>query len=129
VSRPITIAAWLAMAAGLVALGGCGPAAAKQADPEAARQALRQALESWKKGEAPDSLKSASPPVVVVDRDWRRGAKLLDYELSETPAPNGFDQQFTVSITLEDAGRKKSQKVAFNVATHPKRVVVRAEGS
>jgi hypothetical protein len=129
VSRTITIAAWFGFAMGLAALGGCGPTAAKQADPDAARQALRQALESWKKGETPDSLKSASPPVVVVDRDWRRGARLLDYELSDTPAPNGFDQRFTVSITLEEDGRKKIQKVAFNVATHPKRVVVRAEGS
>jgi len=127
--RPITIAAWLALAGGLMALGGCNSAAPSQADPEAARQALRQALESWKKGEAPDALQAASPPLVVVDRDWRRGVRLLDYELSEPPALNGFDQRFTVSITLEDAGRTKSQKVAFNVATHPKRVVVRADGS
>jgi len=129
VSRTITIAGWLALAGGLMPLGGCNSVAPKQADPDAARQALRQALDSWKKGEPPDSLKAASPPLVVVDHDWKRGTRLLDYELSDTPAPNGFDQRFTVSITLEEGGHKKSQKVAFNVATHPKRVVVRADGS
>jgi hypothetical protein len=128
-SRTITIATWFALAVGLMPGGGCDSAAPRQTDPDAARQALRQALDSWKKGEAPNSLQTASPPLVVVDRDWRRGVRLLDYELSDSPAPNGFDQRFTVSVTLEEGGHKKSQKVAFNVATHPKRVVVRAEGS
>ena len=118
---------FVALGVGLAALAGCGPTA-KQADPDAARAALRQALDAWKKGDAPESLKSVSPPVTVSDRQWQQGAKLLDYEVSDKTEANGFDQRFTAKLTLDDPAGKKTQKAAYDVSTHPKLVVVRAEG-
>lgn len=118
---------FVALAAVCVALAGCGPTA-RQADPDAARAALRQALDAWKKGESPESLKAASSPVTVADQQWARGAKLIDYELSDKTTANGFDQRFTATLTLADPAGKKTQKVAYDVSTHPSLVVVRAEG-
>jgi hypothetical protein len=71
-----------ALATGGALLQGCsgGSGRAAPVDPGRAREALKSALESWKKGETPDALKSASPPIVVQDFDWMAGHSLVNYE-------------------------------------------------
>lgn len=115
------------LALALAALTGCEPAASP-ADPAAAQQALTRALDAWKKGDAPESLATASPSITVADQQWQKGAKLLEYVVAEKSAASGFDQSFTVTLTLDDPAGKKTQKAAYSVSTHPKLVVVRAEG-
>lgn len=113
-----------AIALVLAFAAGCG-SAPTQSDPEVARQTLQRALDAWKRGDPPDALKDASPPVTVADTEWRRGAKLLAYELADKTEPSGFDQRFTVKLTLD--ADKKPRTVMYDVSTHPKLVVVRAE--
>jgi hypothetical protein len=104
---------------------GCGP---KAADPGAASATLRRVLDAWKAGESADSLAKASPPVTVVDAHWKKGMKLLDYEVAEPPTPAGYDLHFAVTLTVEDEkGKKKQQKTGYDVSTSPKLVVVRAD--
>src|SRR5205823_646114 len=105
VIRTLTIPA---LALALAVLAGCGPTTA---DPAAAGTALRRALDAWKAGESPDALAKASPPLTVVDRQWKKGAKLLAYEVAGDPTPAGYDLHFAVTLTVEDEkGKKKQQK-------------------
>jgi hypothetical protein len=118
-----------AIAVGLAVLAaGCRPTPAPS-DPDLARETLRQALEAWKRGDPPDALAKADPPVVAADRQWQGGAKLLDYTIHPAVEPKGFDQHFTATLSLQDAaGKRTQQKAAYDVSTTPKRVVVRGEG-
>ena len=56
-------------------LSGCSEEQGRAApvDPSRAREALHTALESWKKGDTIDALKSGSPPIVAQDFDWMAG--------------------------------------------------------
>ncbi len=112
----------------LVAAGGCRPTpAARDSDPAQAREALAQALDAWKKGDSLPTFQGANPALTVVDRQWKAGAKLLNYELG-AGAPNGFDIQFTVTLTLQDAsGKKGTEKATYIVSTNPALVVIRSE--
>jgi len=72
--------------------------------------------------------KGPPPAVTVADRQWHKGIKLLDYEIDGDGKPDGFDVQFKVKLTVQDAAGKKSQeKAVYNVSTSPRLVVVRSE--
>src|SRR5689334_17618700 len=67
---------------GLAPLPGCGGSGtAAPVDPPRAREALKVAMESWKKGDRIDALRSGSPPIVAQDFDWMGGHRLLAYEV------------------------------------------------
>lgn len=107
---------------------GCRPTpAARDSDPGQAREALTQALDAWKKGDALPAFQAANPALTVVDRQWKAGAKLLGYELG-AGAPNGFDIQFAATLTLQDtSGKKTTEKATYIVSTNPALVVIRSE--
>jgi hypothetical protein len=112
----------------LAGLAGCGKAAPRPSDPVAARDLLRQALNSWKAGDAHDAFRQATPNVTVVDRQWQRGVKLLGYEIDGDGRPDGFDVQFAVALSTADAAGKPSrQKIVYNVSTTPAQVIVRSD--
>jgi hypothetical protein len=100
------------------------------ADPDRAREALRQALDAWQKGESPESLKGRSPSLTVADSRWAKGYRLLSYKLADKDQPSGYDLQMSATLVLQDPSGKESQeKALYSVSTHPSLVVVRTEGS
>jgi len=106
---------------------GCSESTPSPSDPALGKQTLQNALEAWKKGESVDSYKQSTPNVTVADRQWKDGAKLLDYEFDGDSVPDGFDVQFKVKLTVQDASGKPSKKKAvYNVSTTPAFVIVRA---
>src|SRR5262249_6631194 len=61
---------------------GCsGSSQAHAVDPPRAREALKLALDEWKRGVEPRSLSSSATPMTVQDFDWAAGAKLIDYQI------------------------------------------------
>jgi hypothetical protein len=112
----------VALAAALPA--GCRPSP-RLADPGKARETLRLALDTWHKGEKPESLRGS---VVVAEPKWQEGCRLLKYELADRDQMSGYDAVFTATLWLQDAAGKSSQEKAFyNVSTYPSLVVVRSE--
>jgi hypothetical protein len=110
-------------------LAGCRPPA-QPADPDRARTVLREALDAWRNGDTPESLRGRSPSLTVVEPRWKAGFRLLDYELVGDGGPAGFDWQGTVKLSLQDpAGKKQQEKAVFNVSTAPALVVVRSDDS
>jgi hypothetical protein len=75
------LGACLLVRATLLLRGCSNPGSPHPVDPPRARDALKTALDEWKKGENPQSLASASTPIIVQDFDWTSGAKLIDYQL------------------------------------------------
>src|SRR5260221_498099 len=53
-------------------------------DKMLAKDSLKSALDSWKKGEVMAELKNRSPAIIVGEQDWRDGNKLLDYQFVAT---------------------------------------------
>ena len=114
--------------AALCGLAGCWASHPGPSDPGAARAALAAALDAWKGGATPDEYRQAAPAVTVSDRHWQKGTKLVAYEIDGDGKPDGFDVQFPVKLTVQDAAGKKTQeKAVYNVSTAPKLVVVRYE--
>lgn len=113
------------LAALVVGCGRTSPPA--PADPAAARDALRSALEAWRKGEAPDSLKSHRPPVYVTDPEWRSGLRLAEYQVQDD-APWGADLRCRVVLSLADGqGRTWPKAAVYAVGTSPAVTVSREE--
>jgi hypothetical protein len=111
----------------LVALAGCGSGAPQPAQPDAARAALQSALEAWKRGDPPEALGKAEPPIQVSDWRWRSGAKLVRFEIAERDRAIGADLRCPVQLWI-DLGRGKTTRemAEYNVGTQPTLTVARS---
>ena len=81
--RGVMAALFALATAGPLALGlfrGAGARRTRRPVPRPRRPAT--ALESWKKGDTIDALKSGSPPIVAQDFDWMAGHRLVGYEVT-----------------------------------------------
>lgn len=111
-----------------VALPGCSgePGRAANVDAPRAREALKTALESWKKGETPAVLKAAKPVIVVQDMDWEGGALLVDYRVEGDGQGDTANLRVPVALTLRDAkGQDAKKSVTYVVGTSPTITVFR----
>jgi hypothetical protein len=112
----------------LLTMPGCGADRPTPADTELARQTLRTALDAWKKGVTPESLTSQMPPIFVAERDWKKGARLANYEVDPDDQLFGADLRCSVWLTLQDAnGKERRKKATYSVGTNNKLTVVRED--
>jgi hypothetical protein len=116
----------LAMAVALVS--GCsGSHSAAPVNPQSAREALKTALEGWKKGDTPDALKSSTPSITAQDLDWLAGTKLVDFAVSADDKSIEANLYVPVTLTLKAAnGKEVKKKVTYVVGTSPYLTVFRA---
>lgn len=120
--------AWAVVCAAGLGVFGCGPSRPDPSDPAVGRDTLKGVLDAWKGGDTPDGYKQKAPTITVAERQWKLGLKLLDYEIDGDGKADGFDVQFKVKLTVQDAAGKKTQERAvYNVSTTPKLVVLRYE--
>ena len=104
------------------AIPGCSnePGRAANVDASRARESLKTALESWKKGEKTDALKAASPKIVVQDMDWENGAVLVGYQIENDGIEDTANLRVPVSLTLRDGkGVEAKKSVNYVVGTSP----------
>jgi hypothetical protein len=124
---PVSRLGVLAMALAAIAPGGCGSGGPQPAKRDAARDALRVALDAWMKGGSPDDLTQAQPPIHVSDWRWRSGVKLLRYEIDERDRALGAERRCPVQLWIDAGkGRTVRKSIAYNVGTHPALTVARA---
>jgi hypothetical protein len=118
----------LLLAIAVTLLGGClGSPRAAPVDPDRAREALKSALDVWKKGDTPAALKDSTPAITAQDLDWLGGAKLVDYEV--TGAGKSMEANLYVPVTLTltmPKGKEVKKKVTYVVGTSPYLTVFRA---
>ncbi len=126
------VVAGLLVLATLLLPGCSNPSSAHAVDSLQARDALKEALDHWKKGESPKSLETASTPMIVQDVDWAAGAKLVDYELVDQGKPEDANLRVRVKLTTTSgkgagaaAGKAVEKKVWYLVTTSPKVTVFR----
>jgi hypothetical protein len=95
-------------------------------DPPRARQALRTALDHWKKGDRPESLQSATPSIVVQDFDWKAGQHLVAYEVTGDGKDDDANLRIPVKLTLRSPqGKGTQRRVSYVVGTSPTITVFR----
>jgi hypothetical protein len=99
------------------------------ADPALARQILNKALDAWKQGEAPDDLQKGNPAIVVADREWAAGKKLVDYQVDGKDELFGADLRCRVQLLFEGRtpDRPRKKKATYSVGTHHTFTVVRED--
>lgn len=108
------------------AAAGCGGPANTPVRAEQAREALKAALDSWKRGEKADALQSASPPIFVIDQEWQDGAVLKDYRLVGDGEAKDANLYCEVVLTVRPPGRAEvTRTVTYVVSTAPNRTVSR----
>ena len=125
--RTLLAASFLLATAGPL-LSGCSEEQGRAApvDPSRARDALKTALESWKKGDTIDSLKSGSPPIVAQDFDWMAGHRLVAYEVSGEGKDDDANLRIPVRLTLRTSrGQEVKKRVSYVVGTSPSVTVFR----
>jgi hypothetical protein len=107
-------------------LSGCSKSKPAPVSPEKARETLKAALESWKKGDKVDALQQASPAIYVIDVEWQAGAVLKDFKLVNDGETKDAHLFCPVKLTVRDsAGKETQQEVIYVIATSPKLVVSR----
>ena len=113
-------AALVALAGLLAGCSGGGGGTAGPVDSAQAREALKTALDGWKKGVTPESFSTASPPMTVQDMDWMAGAKLVDYRLADDGKEFGVNLHVPVALTLRTLqGKEVKKSVSYVVGTSP----------
>ena len=119
------MAALFALATASPAFPGCS-VAGHVVDPERARETLKTALESWKKGDTIESLRAASPPIVAQDFDWMAGNRLVGYEVTGDGKDDDANLRIPVKLTLKTAqGKEVKKSVSYVVGTSPALTVFR----
>ncbi len=100
---------------------GLRSARAKPADVDLARETLTKVLEHWKQGGTIEDLREAKPEIVVQERLWAEGNKLLDFTLAEEGRKEDANWYCEVELTLEppDGGKLANKKVTYVVGTDP----------
>ncbi len=94
---------------GLTAVGMPGYSQAQPVDAPRAREALKIALEHWKKGEDPKTLESSGTPMVAQDFEWTQGAKLMDYQVVNDGKEENDNLRVQVKLTLSNLGQGQGE--------------------
>ncbi len=98
------------------------------ADEDRASTALRTALDAWKNGQTPESLREATPAIYFTDFSWQGGRRLVAYELHAGAERFGQSLRCSVTLQLEDAaGNPTRKKAVYNIDTDPAVVIVPAD--
>ena len=121
------MAALFVMATAVSFLPSCsGGRYAAPVVPARARAALNTALESWKKGDRIDALKTASPPIVAQDFDWMAGHHLVSYEVTGAGKDDDANLRIPVRLILRTPqGKEVKKAVSYVVGTSPTLTVFR----
>jgi len=131
--RPLFAFCLICVALGLaviLSLAGCsGTREIRPAgDPDEAREFLSAVLEAWKAGQTPEDLQNGSPVMYVSDVDWKDGASLKSYELSESPVEHGGEWRVTTLLTLMSAGKTEERRRAvYSVTIEPAIAIIRSD--
>jgi predicted small lipoprotein YifL len=116
---------WL-MAAAMVCVAGCGKKAPAPANPDTARQALTEALDTWVQGGSADALAKLTPPIYFNDPQWKAGKRLKHYQIKGGLEEFGRQLRCTVSLALEDEeGKTEERDVPYQIDTHEVIVIAR----
>lgn len=95
-------------------------------DADKAREALRLALESWKRGDTIDALQAATPAIYIVDPQWKAGESLKDFRiLGEGTERDALLNCPVVLITRSPNGEEVKKEVFFKISTAPRLTVAR----
>src|SRR5262245_29846776 len=93
----LLITGWIACAV-LMAMTGCGKKLPDPADPNAGREALTLALNTWKNGGSQEELQNRNPAVYFNEPEWQAGKKLVRYEIKGQLEP--FGRQLRANVLL-----------------------------
>jgi hypothetical protein len=89
-------------------------------DVELARESLRAALESWKKGEPPEALRDHYPSITIQDMDWKSGYALVSYEIRDGEKEDASNLHCPVRLVVRDPqGKEVKKPVTYVVGTDP----------
>lgn len=103
-----------------LAVGCKGGHKFSQAELDRARQALEASLDSWKKGEALEKLRSRPEPIQFAEEWPKQGLKLLDYQVLGTEHTDMETMRFSVKLTVQDRrGKREERQVTYVVAIKP----------
>lgn len=121
------------MAAGVLSaaisllLAGCGQGPPPPTDKDQALKALHSALDAWKKGEKPETVKK-DQSIQMLDPAWDKGLKLARYEIEEAHAkPSGFDLGVPVKLWFDNL-ENEPRTIKYTVSTSPALVITRDYG-
>ena len=104
----------------LISAVGCGGRPNLSLDENVARDSLTTALESWKKGERPESLKDRSPSIIVGDPIWIEGQRLVSYKVHDQGQSDGVNLHCKVDLVLANQqGKQSRQTITYIVGTSP----------
>jgi hypothetical protein len=109
---------------------GCGFGSTPHpADPGAAQDALRVALDGWKAGQKPADFETRAQPIVIKDLDWTEGYQLVGYTAAAEGRLAGYDMTYPVTLELKSPkGKTLKREAVYTVTTRPQVLVLRQEG-
>ncbi len=129
-TRPRRLVACLVLLTALPLAGCLGSSQRRTVNaPRGPREALKIALDHWKKGEDPKTLESSEIPMVAQDFKWAGGAKLIDYQIVNDGKEEDVNLRIPVKLTLKNVGKDKEKpvekKASYVVGTSPSVTIFR----
>jgi len=102
---------------------GCGRSLPPASEPDVARKSLETALVAWKKGDTPESLQQAQPPIHFNEPRWQTGCRLESYKVL-APEPFGREVKMRVMLSYKTSdGEAHEHETAYTVDTGTRIVI------
>ena len=88
--------------------------------PSRARKGLRPCSTPGKRARSPTPSQAETPPILVKDKDWQDGFRLISYQ-ADDEGSRGLDMNYTVTLRARDPKGKAVKKTAVYTDHHPSR--------
>jgi len=106
-------------------LTGCSRSS-HDVDSDLARSTLTTALDRWKLGDRPETLRSGGNSITVMDPDWNGGLALASYDVLGAGESKGANLYCSVKLVVRDqAGQEHEKAVSYVVGTSPALTIFR----
>jgi hypothetical protein len=118
-TRRLPLWGWVAFAL-VLGLSGCSRRVSLSLDENVARDSLKAALESWKKGDKQNDLQQRSPSIIMADESWEAGMRLVSYRLLDQGVSDDVNLHCKVELVVADKnGTESKRKMTYIVGTSP----------
>jgi hypothetical protein len=93
---------------------------------ELATHSVQRGLETWKRGERADALRTGATPIEFHDDDWQKSARLVDFQLLKSYVETDGSPRCAAALVIQYRNRQPQRiRVTYEIVRRSTVIVAR----